>query len=153
MGKKINLFDLLCLFGVLSLLFTVGFHVGLGKRETKTESVLISLGLQKEKLLDPEARVMIDGKYECDIIACADGTLTVECSGEYREPGFLLSGAKYLSKNQPLEIVGGGNYFYGRILEITKQQRDAEINFAAFNTYFVNLNSCQNALFFHYKYL
>ena len=63
-------------------------------------------------------KLLIDGKYECELISIDETTLRFTCQGKQKEAGFLTAGAKYLSENQPIELKGEGNYIYGRIERI-----------------------------------
>lgn len=120
MKKRLHSFDVFCFFTSLALLFTVGYHLGLGKEENEPLEVTVTLRLEKSKSSDSLSGALIDGKYYCEIISLDNSMLSFKCLGEYREAGFLTSGAKYLSKNQPIEIIGNGNYFFGRITEIRR---------------------------------
>ena len=120
--KKVRFFDLFCIFTALMLLFTVGFHIGFKEDDDALWEAIISIRIEKSKLSDISDEVMIDGRYDCEIISLDDGILTLRCEGKYSEAGFLASGAKYLSENQPLEIIGGANYFFGRIASIDKER-------------------------------
>ena len=147
--KNMRFFDTVSLLALLLIFFTVGVHLGKDKEEASVERVCVSVRLERSKLAEvslaesekqndsgPEAsfygtaegdidvsslKIKIDGKYDCRIVDLREDTLTVSCEGIYTEAGFLTSGAKYLSKNQPLEILGSGAYFYGRIIEIKKE--------------------------------
>ncbi len=68
--------------------------------------------------IQPLGKMLIDGKYECDVISINETTLRFTCKGKQKEAGFLTAGAKYLSENQPIELKGEGNYIYGRIERI-----------------------------------
>ncbi len=120
MKRKLRFFDFLSFFGALCLLFTVGFHLGLGKREKASESLLVSLRLETASVNNEDGELLIDGKYGCSVVGISDGVLFFECSGVRTEAGFLLSGAKYICKNQPLEMVGDRGRFYGRIASVEK---------------------------------
>ena len=120
--KKMCFFDTLCLFAVLSLLFSVGFHIGEGEKKIEEGTALVSVRLEKMKLGESTEELLVDGKYECDTVSLENGILTLRCKVKRLEAGFLFSGAKYISKNQPLEIVGGGSYFFGRISSITPEK-------------------------------
>ena len=65
-------------------------------------------------------KLLIDGKYECELISIDETTLRFACQGKQKEAGFLTAGAKYLSENQPIELKGEGNYIYGRIERIAR---------------------------------
>ena len=147
--KNMRFFDTVLLLTLILLFFTVGFHLGKDNEQLEVKQAYVTLRLEKSKLSevpltegenqgdsDPEAsfygtaegdidisslKIKIDGKYDCRIVDLREDTLTVCCEGIYTEAGFLTSGAKYLSKNQPLEILGSGAYFYGRIIEIKKE--------------------------------
>lgn len=118
MKRKLYFFDTVCLFALFSLLFAVGFHVGRDKRNETLISVCVTVKPIKSKLDDGADVFSIDGKYPCDLFYFDSGAVSFVCSGKYREAGFLTSGAKYLSKNQPIELIGDNSYIYGRILKI-----------------------------------
>ena len=118
MKRKLHFFDTVCLLALLLLLFSIGVHAGKDKRDNSVISVSVTVKLTKSKFSDSRDRVSIDGKYPCDVVYVDGNTISFVCSGKAREAGFLTSGAKYLSKNQPLELVGKESYFYGRILNI-----------------------------------
>lgn len=117
--KKMRFFDTLCLFAILLLLFSIGFHIGEGEAESEASTALVSVRLEKMKLGESTEELLVDGKYKCDMVSLENGILTIRCELKRLEAGFLFSGAKYISKNQPLEILGGGSYFFGRISSIT----------------------------------
>ena len=119
--KKLCFFDTLCLLALVSLLFTIGLHLGKDKDTDKDEKAMISVEVIKFKAAESTPKVRIDGKYECEISSFDGETLNLVCRGEYREAGFLACGAKYLSKNQPIEIVGDA-YFFGRIRAIERAE-------------------------------
>lgn len=114
MKKRMCFFDTVCLLSLFCLLFTIGLHIGKEKERSIPKSVVVSVNVEKFKIKENISNVLIDGKYECEVISFDGQTLKFLCSGEYREAGFLACGAKYLSKNQPVEIVGD-SYFFGRI--------------------------------------
>ena len=118
--RRIYFFDLFALFAVLCLCFTVGFHLGSEKETAVSARAEVRVTLYRSKIPDEisETELKIDGKYECELLDVSDGELTLAIFGSYSEGGFLTSGAKYLSKNQPLEVLGTNAYFYGRITRI-----------------------------------
>lgn len=118
--RKNCFFDVLTLFAVLCLFFTVGFHLGREKETAVSERAEVTVTIYRSKIPDEisETELKIDGKYECELLDVSDGELTLALFGSYAEGGFLTSGAKYLSKNQPLEVIGTNTYFYGRITRI-----------------------------------
>lgn len=118
MKKRINLFDAVTLLSIFAMLFSVGLHLGKPKRSEKTLSAEITVNVVKIKLSEIDEDFFIDGKYGCELIGIEGNTLRLLCSGKQREAGFLMSGAKYLSKNQPIEIKSDSSYIYGRITEI-----------------------------------
>ena len=123
MKKRMCFFDTVCTVALICLLFTIGFHIGKEKEKQVPGHVLINVSVERFKDERNLNNVMIDGKYECQIVSFDGKSLKLICRGEYTEAGFLASGAKYLSKNQPIEIVGD-SYFFGRITSIDKTAKD-----------------------------
>ncbi len=121
-------FDLFTLFAALSLCFTVGFHVGRDKETAVSERAEVTVALYRAKIPDgiADTELKIDGKYECKLLELTEGELTLALFGSHAEGGFLTSGAKYLSKNQPLEVIGTDAYFYGRITRIDFSDADLD---------------------------
>lgn len=129
MKKKVHFFDTLCFLSLLSLLFVIGFHIGKEKEGADTGSVIITIEIIKSKIPDTVETFMIDGKYECFPVSISieEKSLSFSCNGRYAEAGFLALGAKYVTKNQPIELVGKDFYVYGRIRDI----KDTSSIFAA----------------------
>ncbi|MBE6536426.1 MAG: hypothetical protein E7673_00580 [Ruminococcaceae bacterium] len=118
MKKRMTFFDAVTLFATVSMLFSIGWHIGKPRKNDVEVSAEITVTLVKAKYNESDKELLIDGKYGCDVIYLSDGEMIICCSGKYREAGFLTSGAKYLSNNQPIEIKGESSYFYGRISKI-----------------------------------
>ena len=116
--KRLCFFDAVCIFTAIALCFSVGFHVGKEKDNSTESHAVVTIKLEKTKLSDNHGDLLIDGKYKCDPVNIADGILTVNCRVKQLEAGFLFSGTKYISVNQPIEIIGHESYLYGRISSI-----------------------------------
>ena len=116
--KKLHFFDAVCIFTAIALCFTVGFHIGRDKEKSTETNALVTIKLEKVKLSDNPALLLIDGKYECDSVNIDGSMLTLRCRVKELEAGFLFSGTKYISVNQPIEILGRESYLYGRISSI-----------------------------------
>lgn len=127
MKKKVHFFDTLCFLSLIFLLFVIGFHIGKEKESADTGSVIITVEIIKSKIPDTVGGFMIDGKYECFPVSIEENSLSFVCNGRYGEAGFLALGAKYVTKNQPIELVGKDFYVYGRIRDI----KDTSSIFAA----------------------
>ena len=119
--KKLRSFDTVCLLALFSLLFSIGFHIGGGEKEHPNGTALVSLALEKTKIGESIDNLRVDGRHECETVSLDNDILTLRCKGKLTDAGFLFSGAKYISKNQPLEILGDGSYFYGRIISLTHE--------------------------------
>ena len=138
-----SFFDTLALITLFAVLFSIGMHIGKNAAEdpiiTATITVTIknaSFSKEAEELITREnnssaelapklqalGNLLIDGKYECDVIYIDETTLRFTCQGKQRAPGFLICGAKYLSENQPIELKGEGSYIYGRIGRIADRE-------------------------------
>lgn len=112
-------FDVFCVFSLFALLFTVGFHVG--NEESSYEKISFTTVIRPDKVSgapDGDRIALIDGKYECTVIEFENDRIVLLCDGYYSEAGYLLSGAKYLSVNQPIKASQSWGYFDGRICDI-----------------------------------
>ena len=118
MTKKANAFDILCIVVLLLFFFSIGLHVGKPKENDSLSEVIVTLTLVKSKIAPTDSELLIDGKYPCSLLYVDEDTAQFACTGKQRESGFLTSGAKHLSKNQPIELVGKNSYVYGRITKI-----------------------------------
>ena len=118
--RELCFFDALTFLALLAAFFTVGIHLGKPKVEDTVYQAEITVKLFRSKIPDSieDVDLKIDGKYKCSLSRLEDDSLSLYVDGSCKEAGFLTSGAKYLSKNQPLEILGEGAYFYGRITRI-----------------------------------
>lgn len=118
--KKICFFDLITLAAALCVCFAIGFHIGRDEEAAVPVCVEVTLKLYKSKIPDSisDTELKIDGKYDCELLSLDGEAMSIALYGSYQDAGFLISGAKYLSENQPLEIIGKNTYFYGRILHI-----------------------------------
>ena len=106
---------------ILCALFSIGYHVGKDRSVDFKENALITVKLEKIKRTPEENdMVLIDGKYECRLVSIENGELSLLCEGYFNEAGFLFSGCKYISKNQPLKALEEWGYFEGRVSEIEK---------------------------------
>ena len=117
--REVVFFDVFCLIAILSLPFTVGFHVG--DDEERYEKISFEVVLIPRKISGepPESRTtLIDGKYECTLKEFGDERIVILCEGYYSEAGFLLRGAKYVSVNQPLKASQDWGYYDGRIKSV-----------------------------------
>ncbi len=119
--KKKNPYDTASLIIVLSMLFTIGFHIGNDEPASSTEEVYVEISLERFKGVPGEREIcFVDGKYEAVIIGFSQGTITLLCKGTFEEAGFLMCGAKYIGKNQPMKIHTEHGYFEGRIMKIIR---------------------------------
>lgn len=118
--KKKNIFDKIIFLTLLSMLFTIGYHIGSVKDTSIKQNAEITLKLDKLKGAPKENElIMIDGKYECFALSFEEDEINLLCQGYYTEAGFLFSGCKYLSKNQPIKASFPSGYLEGRIQNIT----------------------------------
>lgn len=118
MKKRASFFDRLLLSTLLLTLFAIGIHIGNGGEEEKTIYADITVDIKNSKVFEDDTALLIDGKYECETVKLDSSTLHLVCRGKYKEAGFLTSGAKYLSENQPIELRGKRTYIFGRISSI-----------------------------------
>ena len=118
--KKTCFFDLITIAAALSLFFTIGFHIGRDEEPPELLRAEVTLKLYKSKIPEniTKTELKIDGKYDCELLSLDGEAMRIALYGSYQDAGFLTSGAKYLSENQPLEIIGKNTYLYGRILHI-----------------------------------
>ena len=117
--KRLVFFDAISVMAALALLFTVGFHIGKDDepyRKIQFEIVIIPEKISGAPLEDKVT--MIDGKYECRIKSYGYDRIVISCDGYFSEAGYLLSGAKYVSVNQPISASQSGGYFEGRIYDV-----------------------------------
>ena len=126
MKRARNAYDIFLFLSTLCLLFTIGFH--LGKDKTKELPVYMNVTVEVTKIKGTptaSAVALIDGRYSTVITDFDDGSVTLICSGSFHEAGFLLGGAKYIAKNQPINATADFGYFEGRITsiyEITEEE-------------------------------
>lgn len=114
--KKTSFFDTLYLLSLLAALFSVGYRIG--SPQSDYLPIEFTVSVHTEKLsgnVSIDQTVFIDGKYEAYILARTESEITLLCQGYYSEAGYLLSGAKYLSENQPLKASAPSVYIEGRI--------------------------------------
>ena len=116
---RINGFSAFCILSLLAAFFVLGCHLG-GERN-EYSSIIFSVTIHPDKASgapDSGAVALIDGKYECSVEKYESEKIVLICEGSYTEAGYLLSGAKYLSLNQPVKAMQDWGYFEGRIYEI-----------------------------------
>lgn len=117
--KKLLFFDGFCLAALLSLLFTVGFHIGADK--SQSEKIKFEIVISPEKISgepSDNAITLIDGKYECTVKEFRADKIVILCEGYCYDAGYLLSGAKYVSLNQPIKASQPWGYYDGRIYDL-----------------------------------
>lgn len=117
--RRVVFFDGFCLIAIISLLFTIGFHIG--NDEERYEKISFEIVLIPRKISGepPESRAtLIDGKYECTLKEFGEERIVILCEGYYSEAGFLLRGAKYVSANQPIKASQDWGYYDGRIRSV-----------------------------------
>ena len=122
--NKLVFFDVFCLISIFALLFTVGFHIG-DEREDY-EKIQFEVVISPEKVSgspDGELITLVDGKYECIIQEFERDRIVILCDGYYSEAGYLLSGAKYVSVNQPIKASQPWGYYDGRIYDVYRVPR------------------------------
>ncbi len=114
-----NGYNLLFITIAVSLLFTIGFNIGKSPKENQTAFAITELKLEKSKgFLEIGETCFIDGKYEATVLFFSKEKLIFKTRGSEEDAGFLMCGAKYISKNQPLKIHSNSGYFEGRISKI-----------------------------------
>ena len=117
--KKILFFDAFILFSLLSLFFVIGCHLGKNNdRYTACEFTLTVIPEKMHGTPTEDMQAMIDGKYECTVLEYRAERIVLLCKGYHSEAGYLLSGAKYISLNQPIKASQSWGYFDGKIYEI-----------------------------------
>ncbi|MBQ9070059.1 MAG: hypothetical protein IJY23_01750 [Clostridia bacterium] len=126
MFKRKNFFDKLFFLAFIFMLFALGFHLGKQNDGQEKLEAVVTINLEKSKG-SADGSVLIDGKYECITISLDDNRLTLLCEGQMEEAGFLLLGAKYIAKNQPIKVSSDSGYFEGRIVSIDIKQRQASV--------------------------
>ena len=130
--KGLNRFDIISIILLLSLMLTVGLHIGApqtGGDSEREVQITLSVTVLYAEVGD---ELSIDGTLPARIThlyvpedKCGDGKLifnvsdgclaTVACRGRLLPAGLLVGGAKYVAVNQPLKLIGGGSYLEGRI--------------------------------------
>ncbi len=118
---RINSFNSFCILSLLAAFFVLGCH--LGNESNECTSTVFTVTVHPEKVSgtpDSGAMALIDGKYECAVEKFEKDEIVLICKGSYTEAGYLLSGAKYLSLNQPVKAIQDWGYFDGRIYEIKR---------------------------------
>ena len=121
--KDITFFDKFILFFIAAACFAVGLHIGENKADEKEYYARLTVNIEKMSGT-PIADVLVDGKYDCSLVSFGNGEVVLSCEGFLSEAGFLLSGAKYISKNQPIKAFSGSCYFEGRIISISLEPDD-----------------------------
>ena len=120
--------DLLLFSLLLCLLFVIGHHIGAPDRQEQI-SFLLSMSeygnLREDDAYPPSALregqvLAVDGKWEITYIGCSGGLYQFFCRGYLTPSGFLLSGAKYLSENQPITVTAKELCFRGKIMRLSK---------------------------------
>ena len=104
---------------VLAFLFTLGFHLGTPAEPTRRGEVILTVSVIR-RWGEPfsEEGLMIDGKYETELLDYEKNSVRLIIAAELYSPGYLVGGAKYLSPNQPVKIYRDGAGFEGRIVKI-----------------------------------
>ncbi len=115
---KVVFFDKIILFFILAAFFTTGFHIVENKVGEKKYHAEVTVKIEKISGI-PSSDILVDGKYGCTLMSFDENEIIFFCDGFLSEAGFLLSGAKYLSKNQPIKAFSGTCYFEGRIIFIS----------------------------------
>ena len=118
--KGLIFFDKVALLFILAAFFTVGIHLGGGRRSEEKSRAEITVAVEKIKGI-PSGEILIDGKYGCTLVSYSEKEIIFSCEGLFSEAGFLLSGAKYVSKNQPIKVFSQNSYFEGRIIFISAE--------------------------------
>ena len=119
MNKKPVFFDTVCILAIFSMLFSIGFHIGKDKKHNERHTFVISIDSEKiSGSPDEISEVKIDGKYPCKFISISNNTMTLSSFGLVLDAGYLLCGAKYISKNQPIVATADWGFFEGRIVDI-----------------------------------
>ena len=120
---KKHFWDKFLAFFIIALAFTVGYHIGKGKETVKREAYEVRIATLKVKgEIREGAIVAVDGKYEATLFSHNESSITLTVDGEMTDAGFFAFGAKYLSCNQPIVIIGDSLYIEGRILAIYTAQ-------------------------------
>lgn len=117
--KKLVFFDTFFFFSILALLFAAGFHIG--KDEEPYRKIRFEIVISPEKISGTPTEdgiTLIDGKYECKIKSFDRTKIVLLCDGYHSDAGYLLSGAKYVSVNQPIKASQPWGYYEGRIYDI-----------------------------------
>ena len=114
--KKISFFDAFIIFSLLSLFFVIGCHLGKNNdRYAACEFILTVIPEKTYGTPNEDMKALIDGKYECTVLEYRADKIVLLCSGYYSDAGYLLSGAKYISLNQPIKASQPWGYFDGKI--------------------------------------
>ena len=121
MRRRVNFFDALFALAVLSALFTVGLHLGKERAPSRDITMAITLRIEKKQGdFESGSKILVDGKHEAEILDVNESEITILCKGSLEYAGYLAFGAKYVSKNQPIEASGEKYYLKGRIYAIKK---------------------------------
>ena len=121
MRRRVNFFDALFALAVLSALFTIGLHLGKERAPSRDITMEITLRVEKKQGdFKTGSQILVDGKHEAEVLDVKESEITLLCRGSLEDSGYLAFGAKYVSKNQPIEAAGEGYYLKGRIFAIKK---------------------------------
>ena len=117
--KRINPFDLFCVFFLLALIFTITVNLSKGKVPDESKNYEITVSFAKGSEVFPSSGVcFIDGKYEVSYTSEDGENLRFITTGIATDEGVFFFGAKYLCINQPIKISFGEERFMGRVTKI-----------------------------------
>lgn len=127
-GQGVKIHDLLLFSLLLCLLFVIGQDLGAPDREEEVDYLLAleeygdlpgdtSLPLWELSL---GQELSVDGKWKISYLGASGGLYYFACRGYLTPSGFLLSGAKYLSENQPITVTVEELSFRGKIMLLSK---------------------------------
>lgn len=119
MTKRINLYNVLYLFSILAMIFTLFLHTVKDNEVIPKQEFTVSVALEKKYGAPLAAEsAHIDGKYRITVIESTDALLIFRCAGRVYENGYYIDGGKYISKNQPIFIKSNVGGCEGRIINI-----------------------------------
>lgn len=118
--KRLLFFDAFYILSFIAVFFVIGCHIGKEKDGYIPIEFTVIVCPEKVSGTPDESRIaLIDGKYEASVLEFSDEKIVILCKGYYSDAGYMLSGAKYISENQPIRANQNWGYFDGRIYEIS----------------------------------
>ena len=123
--KKRNPYNALIYLFVFTLAYILGIHSATPKGRDEKEYVTVSARLKGDAALPRESDVCyIDKVTRLTVISAEEygefHLVTFLCEGKFYPAGFLSSGGKFLTVNQPISAVFQDGTRTGRIISILR---------------------------------